>query len=129
MKHRKLLTLALAPSVLFFLLSLVSVALTTHYWILGDYFIPSGVAIPTDYDERTNRFTIDDTMVFFTETDTDATITSGCICLTAAIVSLIAVVELRKPGLDELLATVCSDCMFQDHTKANLSRTNAVSGH
>lgn len=112
MEHRKLLTLALAPAVLFFLLSLVSVALTTHYWILGDYFIPSGVPVPTGYDERTNRITIDETIVFFTDTDTDATIVSGCICLTAAIVSLIAVVELRKPGLDEVLATVRFEHIF-----------------
>jgi hypothetical protein len=108
MEYRKLLGLALAPSILFFLLSLVSLALTTHYWIIGDWIVPRGVKVQTnEFNQRTQSFTIDETIVYFTENDTDATIVSGCLCLTAAIVAIIACVESRKPGLDEVLMTVC----------------------
>ncbi|KAJ4988240.1 hypothetical protein SVAN01_06336 [Stagonosporopsis vannaccii] len=105
MDYRKLLTLALVPSVLFLLLSLVSVALTTHYWIIGDWITPRGVRVVTDdFNERTQSYTIDETIVYFTENDTDATIVSGCLCLTAGVIAVIAWAELRKPGMDTLQA-------------------------
>lgn len=108
MDFRKLLTLAIVPSVLFFLLSLVSVALTTHYWIIGDWITPRGVKVQTGaFNERTQSYTIDETIVYFTEKDTDATVVSGCLCLTAAVVALIAWVQLRKPDMDTFDATVC----------------------
>ncbi|KAJ4333826.1 hypothetical protein N0V87_007302 [Didymella glomerata] len=106
MEFRKLLTLAIVPSVLFFLLSLVSVALTTHYWIIGDWITPRGVKVQTNkFNDRTQSYTIDETIVYFTENDTDATIVSGCLCLTAAVVALIAWAQLRKPGMDTFDAT------------------------
>lgn len=106
MEFRTLLNLALAPSILFFLLSLISLALTTHYWIIGDWIVPRGVKVQTnEFNQRTQSFTIDETIVYFTENDTDATIVSGCLCLTAAVVAIIACVELKKPGLDEVLKT------------------------
>lgn len=110
MEYRKLLTLALVPSILFFLLSLVSVALTTHYWIIGDWITPRGVKVQTStFNDRTQSYTIDETIVYFTENDTDATIVSGCLCLTAAVVALIAWAQLRKPGMDTFDATVCAE--------------------
>lgn len=128
MDYRKLLTLALGPTILFFLLSLVSVALTTHYWIIGDWIVPRGVRVRTDnFNERTQSYAIDETIVYFTENDTDATIVSGCLCLTAAVVALIACVELRKPGLDEVLATVWPNEPLENK-EADTGRTNAVSG-
>ena len=130
MEYRKLLTLALAPSILFLLLSLVSLALTTHYWIIGDWIVPRGVKVQTnEFNQRTQSFTNDETIVYFTENDTDATIVSGCLCLTAAIVAIIACVESRKPGLDEVLMTVCRHPPPPlDDRYTDVSRTNGVSG-
>lgn len=109
MEFRKLLTITIVPSVLFFLLSVVSLALTTHYWIIGDWITPRGVKVQTGtFNDRTQSYTIDETIVYFTENDTDATIVSGCLCLTAAVVALIAWVQLRKPGMDTFDATVCA---------------------
>ncbi|KAF1849727.1 uncharacterized protein K460DRAFT_372165 [Cucurbitaria berberidis CBS 394.84] len=101
MQYKKLLTLALAPSIVFFLLSLVSVALTVHYWIIGDWIMPRAVQVPTtNFDERTQRYKTDATIVWYTDKDTDVTIASGCLNLVAGIVSLMAWSLLRKPGMD-----------------------------
>jgi 3-polyprenyl-4-hydroxybenzoate decarboxylase len=108
MQYESLLRLALVPSIVFFLLSLLSVVLTTHYWILGDWFISRWVKVMTaELDERTQKFKVDDTIVWYTEKDTNVTIASGCLCLTAAIVALIAWSTLRKPDMDSQLAAVC----------------------
>lgn len=107
MEYRKVLTLSLAPSILFLLLSFVSVALTTHYWIIGDWITPRGVNVQTStFNDRTQSYTIDETIVYFTESETDATIVSGCLCLTAAVVAVTAWVQLRKPDMDTQYATV-----------------------
>jgi hypothetical protein len=109
MQYEKTLRLALGPSIVFFLLSLVSVALTTHYWILGDWIVPRGVQITTnDYIDRTQSYRTDYTIVYFVDKETDATIAAGCLCLSAAIMALIAWSTLRKPGMDTQLAAVCS---------------------
>jgi hypothetical protein len=101
MRYDRVLRLALVPSIVFFLLSLVSVALTTHYWIIGDWIVPRFVKVTTnEFNDRLQQYVIDDTIVYFTETDTDVTIASGCLNLTAAIVALIAWSTLRKPGID-----------------------------
>lgn len=108
MEYSKILRLALVPTILFFLLSLVSVALTTHYWIIGDWIVPRGVTVTTsEFDQRTQRYVTDDTIVYFTTTDADATIVSGCMNLTAGVIALIAWSTLRKPGMDSQLAAVC----------------------
>jgi hypothetical protein len=126
MEFRKLLTLAIVPSVLFFLLSLVSVALTTHYWIIGDWITPRGVKVQTNkFNDRTQSYTIDETIVYFTENDTDATIVSGCLCLTAAVVALIAWAQLRKPGMDTFDATVCA--MMQSQKASMLTSIEQTS--
>lgn len=105
MGYEKLLRLALAPSILFFLLSLISVALTCHYWILGDWIVPRGVKVQTStYNERLRQYEIDDTIVYFIDAVTDATIVSGCLNLTAAVLALIAASTLRKPDMDSQLA-------------------------
>jgi 3-polyprenyl-4-hydroxybenzoate decarboxylase len=101
MRYDRVLRLALVPSMIFFLLSLVSVALTAHYWIIGDWIVPRAVKIVTnEFNDRMQQYVTDDTIVYFTEPDTDATIASGCLNLTAAIVALIAWSTLRKPGID-----------------------------
>lgn len=115
MEYRKLLTLTLVPSILFLLLSLVSVALTTHYWIIGDWITPKGVKVQTTFNDRTQSYAIDETIVYFTENDTDATIVSGCLCLTAAVVAIIAWAQLRKPGMDSQHATVCTIAQTQTY--------------
>jgi hypothetical protein len=108
MQYQKPLRLALVPSIVFLLLSVVSVALTTHYWILGDWIVPRGVRVVTnDFDERTQTYRTDFTIVWFIDKETDATIASGCLCLSAAIMALIAWSTLRKPGMDTQLAAVC----------------------
>jgi hypothetical protein len=111
MQYEKILRLALLPTILFFILSLASVALTTHYWILGDWIVPRGVRIVTDnYNQRTQTYTVDDTIVFFIDKETDATITSGCLCLIAAI----------KSDLHFYPSSV--------HVLNNVPRVNAASG-
>jgi hypothetical protein len=108
MQYEKPLRLALVPSIVFLLLSLVSVALTTHYWILGDWIVPRGVRVTTsDFQDRTQSFRTDYTIVWFIDRETDATIASGCLCLSAAVMALIAWSTLRKPGMDTQLAAVC----------------------
>jgi hypothetical protein len=109
MQYEKTLRLALGPTIVFFLLSLVSVALTTHYWILGDWIVPRGARIQTnDYNERTQSYRSDYTIVYFIDKETDVTIAAGCLCLSAAVMALIAWSTLRKPGMDTQLAAVCS---------------------
>ncbi|KAI8934339.1 hypothetical protein NX059_009075 [Plenodomus lindquistii] len=105
MEYGKILRLALVPSILFLLLSLVSVALTTHYWIIGDWIVPRGVTVTTsEFDDRRQRYVTDDTIVYFTTADADATIVSGCLNLAASVLALIAWSTLRKPGMDAQLA-------------------------
>jgi hypothetical protein len=109
MRYEKTLRLALGPTIVFFLLSLVSVALTTHYWILGDWIVPRGVSITTtDFNDRTQSYRKDYTIVYFIDKETDATIAAGCLCLSASVMALIAWSTLRKPGMDTQLAAVCS---------------------
>ncbi|KAH8696836.1 hypothetical protein GQ44DRAFT_124085 [Phaeosphaeriaceae sp. PMI808] len=101
MRYENILKLALAPSISFLLLSFISVVLTTHYWIAGDWLIPRGVKITTkDLDQRTKTFSIDYTIVYFRDSETNVTIASGCLCLSAAVMALIAWSTLRKPGMD-----------------------------
>lgn len=105
MQYQKILGFALAPSIVFFLLSLTSVALTVHYWILGDWIVPRGVQIQTqDFNERLQQYEIDSTIIYYIDLVTDATISSGCLNLTAAILALIAWSTLRKPGMDSQTA-------------------------
>jgi hypothetical protein len=109
MQYEKTLRLALVPSIVFLLLSVVSVALTTHYWILGDWIVPRGVRITTnDYIDRTQSYRTDYTIVYFIDKETDSTIAAGCLCLSAAVMALVAWSTLRKPGMDTQLAAVCS---------------------
>ncbi|KAH7389645.1 hypothetical protein DE146DRAFT_635349 [Phaeosphaeria sp. MPI-PUGE-AT-0046c] len=104
MQYERTLRLALIPTIVFFLLSIVSVALTTHYWILGDWVVPRGIRLTTGIDERTRLPKTDFTIVDFIDKETDVTIAAGCLCLSAAIVALIAYSTLRKPGMDTQLA-------------------------
>ena len=108
MQYNQILGLALIPTILFFLLSLLSVALTTHYWVAGDWLIPRGVRIITGaFDARTG-YPTDYTIVYFQDQETDATIASGVLCLAAAVTAIIAWFTLRGPGMDTQFAAVCS---------------------
>jgi hypothetical protein len=109
MHYEKTLRLALVPTIVFFLLSLVSVVLTTHYWILGDWIVPRSVRVVIDeYNDRTQtqESRTDATIVYFIDKETDSTIASGCLSLSASIFALIAWSTLRKPGMDTQLAAV-----------------------
>lgn len=109
LRYDNILKLALVPSIIFFLISLVSVALTTHYWILTDWIIPRGLKVVTsNFNDRMQQYETDDTIVYFKEASTDATIVSGCLNLTAAIVALIAWSTLRKPDMDSQYNMVCT---------------------
>ncbi|KAF1828054.1 hypothetical protein BDW02DRAFT_575172 [Decorospora gaudefroyi] len=101
LQYDTVLKFALVPSIIFFLISLVSVALTTHYWIIGDWIVPRAVQIVTsEFNERLQQYVTDDTIVYFTDPDSDATIVSGCLNLTAAVVALVAWSTLRKPDIN-----------------------------
>jgi hypothetical protein len=113
MQYHKILRLALFPSILFLLLSLVSTILTVHYWILGDWFIPHGILVRTDFDQRTQSYDIDSTRLYFEDKVTDATIASGVLGLAASIVALVACSTLREPTMDSQ-SEVVSD--VQDST-------------
>ena len=101
LRYDQILKFALIPSIIFFFISLVSVALTTHYWILTDWVVPRGVKVVTgNFNDRLQQYETDDTIIYFKEAPTDATIVSGCLNLTAAVVALIAWSTLRKPDMD-----------------------------
>ena len=107
MRYDTILRLALIPSIIFFVLSLVSLALTAHYWIIGDWIVPRAIQIVTsEFNDRIQQYVTDDTIVYFTEADSDATIASGCLNVTAGIVALIAWSTLRKPNIGSQSAAV-----------------------
>lgn len=120
MQYNKILGLALPPTILYLLLSIVSVALTTHYWILGDYMVPRGLRVTTnDFVDRTQSYRTDFTIVYFDDAETNATIASGVLCLAAAVFALIAWFALRGPGMDTQFAAVCS----RSHSPCGVSLT------
>ncbi|KAH7084635.1 hypothetical protein BKA63DRAFT_499 [Paraphoma chrysanthemicola] len=104
MQYDRILRLALIPSIIFLLLSLVSLALTTHYWILGDWILPQGVRVITGVNQQTQVPTVDYTFAYFKDNETNVTVASGCLCLAAAVIALIAWSTLRKPGMDTQFA-------------------------
>jgi hypothetical protein len=107
MQYHTILGVALVPTILLLLLSLVSVALTTHYWIMGDYIISPGVSVTTnDFDQRAQSYRTDFTIVYFQDAETDTTIASGVLCLATAITAIIGWSVLRGPGMDTQIADV-----------------------
>ena len=107
LRYEGILNFSLVPSIIFFILSLASVALTTTYWIFGDWIVPRYINIVTsEFDDRAQQYVTDETIVYFTNEDTDATIVSGCLNLTAGVLALIAWSSLRKPDMDSQLNTV-----------------------
>lgn len=99
MQYSKLLVLSLVPTVLFAILSFVSIILTTHYWILTDYFIGRWIKRRSTFPEK-DKFPWDDVIVDFTEPSTNATIVSGCLCLTAAVNCIVAFFKLKANTMD-----------------------------
>ncbi|CAN9419887.1 unnamed protein product [Alternaria alternata] len=66
-----------------------------------NWVIPRGLKVVTsNFNDRLQQYETDDTIVYFKEASTDATIVSGCLNLTAAVVALIAWSTLRKPDMD-----------------------------
>lgn len=117
LRYDNILKFALVPSIIFLLLSVVSVALTTHYWILTDWVIPRGLKVVTsEFNDRLQQYVVDDTIVYFRESPTDATIVSGCLNLTAAVVALIAWSTLRKPDMDSQYNSVCINDLKPKHS-------------
>lgn len=109
MQYEPLLKLAIFPSVLLLVLSFVSTVLTVVYWILGDWVIARGIiVILGTINSRTGRPDTDETIIYFVDKTTDATISSGVLCLTAGVVAVIAWVMLRKPDMDSQYREVSS---------------------
>lgn len=101
-----ILTLSLAPTVLFASLSLVSIFLTSHYWVLTDYFVGRWLKLESQFPEKT-KFRWDDIIVDYTESSTNATIVSGCLCLGAAVNAIVAYFKLRSKAMDLDYHSVC----------------------
>lgn len=96
---QKLLKFSLVPTVLFAILSFLSIVLTTHYWILTDYFVGRWLKRRSTFPEKT-KFTWDDVIVDYTEPSTNATIVSGCLCFAAAINCVVAYFKLKHNAMD-----------------------------
>jgi hypothetical protein len=108
MEFEKVLQIALIPSISLILLSLLSIVLTTHYWILADYTIPRWMALPSEFPEQ-NRFPIDDTIVYYTDATVQATIISGCLNLAAGVMAVWSWRKLRSRDLETEYHAVCDD--------------------
>ncbi|KAF2261427.1 hypothetical protein CC78DRAFT_535636 [Lojkania enalia] len=91
MEYYTLLKLSLIPTSLLFLLSLVSIILTTHYWIIGDWFMPRII------DTLILEF---DILIYYVENETNATIISGCLSVGAAIIAFLGWIKLRRSNMD-----------------------------
>jgi hypothetical protein len=96
---RKLLTLSLIPTIIFTLLSFISLVLTTHYWILTDYFVGRWWKRKSQFPEK-NKFPWDDVIVDYTESSTNATIAAACLCLAAGVNAIVAYFKLKPNALD-----------------------------
>lgn len=107
MDYQRILKLSPIPNIILLLLSLVSLMLTTHYWILTDYIMGRLILRPSTFPEK-NRYPTDKVVVDFTESSTNATIVAGCLCLVAAINAIIGAGELRRHELDLEYHKVCN---------------------
>jgi hypothetical protein len=96
---QKLLTLSLIPTVVFTLLSFLSMVLTTHYWILTDYFVGRWLRRKSQFPEK-NKFEWDDVIVDYTESSTNVTIAAACLCLAAGVNGIIAYSKLKPSTMD-----------------------------
>jgi hypothetical protein len=90
MGYETLLRWTLAPTIGLFTFALIGVVLTTHYWILSDWFLarylvyPGGLDVLIDYQPKS----------------TDATIVSFCLGLFAGVVCFLAWYKLRRQNMD-----------------------------
>ncbi|PSN64118.1 hypothetical protein BS50DRAFT_612287 [Corynespora cassiicola Philippines] len=100
MGYETFLRFTLVPTALLFSLSLASIVITAHYWILGDWIMGRWVQIPIEYDSQRNRWITDDTIVEYSSSSTDATIVSGCLSLGASIVAFLGWYKLRRADMD-----------------------------
>ena len=99
MGYRQILNLSLAPTILFALLSFLSIVLTSHYWILTDYIVGRWVKRRSQFPEK-NKYQWDDVIIDYTESSTNATIVSGCLCLAAAVNCIVAYFKLKPVAMD-----------------------------
>lgn len=91
--------LSIIPAVLLCILSVISIILTSAYWILGDWVMGRYVPIPSTHAEK-DKWPTNDVIVDYTEASTNATITSACLNLFAACVAIIAWKRLKNHELD-----------------------------
>ena len=97
--------MAVFPSISLLVLSFLSVILTTHYWILGDWIMGRWISVKSEFPEK-NRFPIDEVIIDYTEPSTQATIISGCLNLTAGVVAVIAWRKLKNGSIDTAFHSV-----------------------
>jgi hypothetical protein len=99
MGFEKVLKIALIPSISLVVLSVLSIILTTHYWILADWKLPRWIVMSSEFPEK-DRFPIDNVIVDYTDTNTQATIVSGCLNLAAGFMAICAWKKLKTRELD-----------------------------
>lgn len=99
MGYRKVLQSALIPALILLVLSLLSLLLTTHYWIATDFIVGRWIPVSSQFKEH-GKFPVDDVVIFWTEPSTNATVTSGSLNLAAAVMATVSLMELRKRKLD-----------------------------
>lgn len=99
MDYKKIHKLSLILAVLYLILSLLSIILTAHYWILDDWVMGKWLPVPSQFKEK-DKFPIDDVIVDFTEPCTNATIVSGCLGLWAAALAIVSHFKVRSAEMD-----------------------------
>jgi hypothetical protein len=99
MGYDSVLKMAVIPSVSLVILSFLSIVLTTHYWILGDWIMGRYVPFKSDFPEK-DQHPIDDVIIDYTEPCTQATIISGCLNLTAGVMAVVAWRKLKGGSID-----------------------------
>jgi hypothetical protein len=110
MGFEEVLKMAVIPAISLTVLSFLSIVLTTHYWILGDWTMGRWVPMPSEFPEKT-KFPVDDVIVDYTESNTQATIISGCLNLAAGVMAICAWKKLKTNKMDTDYHLVWSDAV------------------
>ncbi|KAF2117927.1 hypothetical protein BDV96DRAFT_630406 [Lophiotrema nucula] len=96
MEFRTPLLISAFPSVLLFLLSLVSIILNAHYWILGDWIMGKWIRV-ADVATMTKFI---DIVIEYVDTETNATIVALSLSFATGILGFIAWTQLRRSDYD-----------------------------
>ncbi|KAF2728666.1 hypothetical protein EJ04DRAFT_569334 [Polyplosphaeria fusca] len=94
MGYETLLRLSLIPTCTLFILSLVSIILHAHYWILGDWILAKWLKVILP-----DRSSVDIILDYVGE-PTDATITGQTLSLAAGVMAFVAWYKLRRSDMD-----------------------------